>query len=152
MQGETITIGCNTAIWEIAVVYHWLGSISAAFGIITGIVHVVYCWLTNKKIEMSSTLGKMLVAYFLPPTIIMGLSSIDPASLLGCVSDIRISILLGAAAVIWITFTVLFPNGIASRSIEKLGEMLGRNPPPAAARALPPPATPGAAPSATPPP
>jgi hypothetical protein len=121
-------MGCNAAVWNLNVVYLHLGTISIVLGAIAAVSHVIFCFWENKKPELNAMLAKLLAGAVLPPAAAMGVASIDPANLLGCVESLGIYILAGSISVIWITLSVLFPNGFTWRWIIRLSVKLGRKP------------------------
>jgi hypothetical protein len=64
---------------------------------------------------MKIAFGKFLAGTAIPPAIAMALSAIlNPGDFLGCVTNLEIYIFAGAAAVIWLSWSVLFPTGVSS--------------------------------------
>lgn len=135
---------CHAETWGyIASIYTNLGKISLVIGAFCAALYIVFCLYTSRPLELSPTLAKMVAGFVLAPAVAMAFASIDPPALLACVTNLEIYILVGATSVIWITMSVLFPNGFTSRWIRVIGqkaqatttneeETRGESPPPAA--------------------
>lgn len=121
---------CHASIWgdKVDFIYSNLGRISIGIGVASAVLHIAYCLLRNRELALNATIGKMLAGFVLPPAIVMGIASIDPPNLLGCVSNIEIYIVVGAFSTIWITLSILFPGGFTWKWIQKLGDKIGRKP------------------------
>jgi len=116
---------CQPEIWQIQFVYSHLGTISLIFAVISGGAHIVYYWLKGFSPTQDATFAKMAAGFVLPPAVAMAGAAFDPGKLLGCVTGIELYILVGAVAVIWITWTVLFPKSIEKR--RRVGGGRGRS-------------------------
>jgi len=80
-------------------------------------------------LTLNIVMGKLVAGFVLAPAFAMGLSSVDPDNLLGCVANIEIYILAGSLSVIWITLSILFPGGFTWGWIQTLGKKFGTQKP-----------------------
>jgi hypothetical protein len=119
---------CHASVWGVEPIYQNLGRISLLIGFVSAVAHVVYCLIKDRQPELNAAVAKLVGGAVLPPAVAMGLSSIDPENLLGCVTNLELYIFVGAFSVVWITLSVLFPGGFTWKWIRKLSENLGRFP------------------------
>jgi hypothetical protein len=114
---------CHANIWLVQYLSpSWSIIISIFVAFISAILHIAYCLLNDRQLALNATMGKALAGYVLPPAMLMGLASLDPVNLLGCVTNLEIYIFAGAFSVIWITLSILFPGRFTWRWIQNLGE------------------------------
>jgi hypothetical protein len=101
---------CESTIAWVQFIYLHLGTISLLVAAGSGLAHVAYCLIRRMDFTLNTTLAKIGAGFVLPAAFAMGFSALDPPSLLGCVTNLPLYILVGAVSVVWITLTVLFPK------------------------------------------
>jgi hypothetical protein len=101
---------CHADKWGVifAFAYSHLGWGSIAIGVIAWVIYL----LKPKSYELSLgvAVGKFVGATAIVPAIAIGISAISPGDFLGCITGLELYIVIGALAVIWVAWTVLFPT------------------------------------------
>ena len=105
-------MNCHSNIWLVQLIYTNLGLISLGGAAVAWISHIIYYRAKGFTLTLNATIAKITAGAALPPALAMLGAAVDPANLLGCVSELGLYIFIGAVSVIWITWTVLFPKSI----------------------------------------
>lgn len=103
-------MSCQSSIPLVQFIFSWLGTIALVTGLVSGALHVISYWAKGASPTLNATLAKVGAGFVLPPAVAMIGAAFDPARLLGCVSNLELYIVVGAIAVMWVTWTVLFPR------------------------------------------
>ena len=123
-HSQTSITVCDARNWGVGFIYFNLGTLSLIAGVSVAIIHIAYFLLRGRALHLNEILGKAMAASVLPAAIAIGLASLDPVGLLGCVNNVEIYIVVGAFSVVWITLSILFPGGFTWRWIQQLGQKL----------------------------
>jgi hypothetical protein len=111
-------MNCSSGVEFIQYLYNHLGTISLSIGAFAGVAHCVF-YLVEKREPptLNATLAKIAGGAALPPAIAMMGAAFNPHSLLGCIENLGLYVLVGSVAVIWLTLQALFPGGIKTPRI-----------------------------------
>ena len=102
---------CEPTYEWVKIIYSWLGTISIILALASIGLHVGYYRIKHVRPELVTAIGKMAAGSVIAPAIALIIAVFDLKSLLACINNLEIYVLAGAIAILWISFTVLFPPG-----------------------------------------
>ncbi len=104
-------MSCHSGIDLVDYFYLHLGTIALGAATITWLLHMAFYRIKKYPLTLKANIAKIASGFALPSAAAMLIASFDPPDLLGCVSNLGLYIFIGSVSVIWLAWTVLFPEG-----------------------------------------
>jgi hypothetical protein len=102
---------CEPAYEWLKSIYSWLGTISIVLALASIAAHVIYYKIKKVRPNLVTAIAKMAAGSVIAPAAALIISVFDLDHLLDCIKNLEIYVLAGSIAILWISFTVLFPSG-----------------------------------------